>query len=123
MCPETAVEGFDDGIVGRFSGPPMAAASLSGSTSPTPIIPANPTSCGADSVDCSLSPRFIEPLAREGIPVCAHAGLVPQRARLTGMRAFGKTAAEARAAFAAFPRCRIASGTPGQGQDLCHTGS
>lgn len=51
---------------------------------------------GADSVYCALSPRFIEPLAREGIPVCAHAGLVPQKARLTGTRAFGKTAAEAR---------------------------
>ena len=56
---------------------------------------------GGDSVYCSLSPRFIEPLAREGIPVCAHAGLVPQRARLTGMRGFGKTAAEAQAVFQA----------------------
>jgi 3-methyl-2-oxobutanoate hydroxymethyltransferase len=56
---------------------------------------------GADSVYCPLSPRFIEPLAREGIPVCAHAGLVPQRARLTGMRGFGKTAAEAQAVFRA----------------------
>jgi len=54
---------------------------------------------GADSVYCSLSPRFIEALAREGIPVCAHAGLVPQKARLTGMRGFGKTAAEAQAVF------------------------
>jgi 3-methyl-2-oxobutanoate hydroxymethyltransferase len=56
---------------------------------------------GADSVYCSLSPRFIEVLAREGIPVCAHAGLVPQKARLTGMRGFGKTAAEAQAVFQA----------------------
>jgi 3-methyl-2-oxobutanoate hydroxymethyltransferase len=56
---------------------------------------------GADSIYCSLSPRFIEPLAREGIPVCAHAGLVPQRARLTGMRGFGKTAAEAQAVYRA----------------------
>ena len=56
---------------------------------------------GGDSIYCSLSPRFIEPLAREGIPVCAHAGLVPQRARLTGMRGFGKTAAEAQAVFQA----------------------
>jgi 3-methyl-2-oxobutanoate hydroxymethyltransferase len=56
---------------------------------------------GADSVYCSLSSRFIEVLAREGIPVCAHAGLVPQKARLTGMRGFGKTAAEARAVFQA----------------------
>ena len=56
---------------------------------------------GADSVYCSLSPRFIEVLSREGIPVCAHSGLVPQKARLTGMRGFGKTAAEARAVFEA----------------------
>lgn len=56
---------------------------------------------GADSVYCSLSPRFIEPMAREGIPVCAHAGLVPQRARLTGMRGFGKSAEEAKAVFRA----------------------
>lgn len=56
---------------------------------------------GADSVYCSLSPHFIEALAREGIPVCAHAGLVPQKARLTGMRGFGKTAAEAQQVFRA----------------------
>lgn len=56
---------------------------------------------GAESVYCSLSPRFIEALSREGIPVCAHAGLVPPKARLTGMRGFGKTAAEARAVFEA----------------------
>jgi 3-methyl-2-oxobutanoate hydroxymethyltransferase len=56
---------------------------------------------GADSVYCSMSPRFIEVLAREGIPVCAHAGLVPQKARLTGMRGFGKTAAEAQEVFKA----------------------
>lgn len=54
---------------------------------------------GADSVYCSLSPRFIEVLAREGIPVCAHAALVPQKARLTGMRGFGKHAAEAKAVY------------------------
>lgn len=54
---------------------------------------------GADSVYCSLSAPFIEALAREGIPVCAHAGLVPPKARLTGMRAFGKTAIEAQSLF------------------------
>ena len=56
---------------------------------------------GADSVYCSLSPHFIEALAREGVPVCAHAGLVPQRARLTGMRGFGKSAEEAQQVFQA----------------------
>jgi 3-methyl-2-oxobutanoate hydroxymethyltransferase len=54
---------------------------------------------GADSVYCPLSPAMIEPLAREGIPVCAHAGYVPQKSRMTGLRAFGKTADEARALF------------------------
>jgi 3-methyl-2-oxobutanoate hydroxymethyltransferase len=38
---------------------------------------------GAHFIYCSLSPPFIEGPAREGIPVCAHAGLVPLRARLT----------------------------------------
>lgn len=54
---------------------------------------------GADSVYCPLSPMMIEPLAREGIPVCAHAGYVPQKTRMTGLRAFGKTAAEAKALY------------------------
>jgi len=56
---------------------------------------------GADSVYCSLSPRFIEAMAREGIPVCAHAGLVPPKARLTAMRGFAKTVEEAKAVFRA----------------------
>jgi 3-methyl-2-oxobutanoate hydroxymethyltransferase len=50
---------------------------------------------GTDSVYCPLSPAMIEPLAREGIPVCAHAGYVPQKTRMTGLRAFGKTTREA----------------------------
>ncbi len=54
---------------------------------------------GADSVYCPLSPSMIEPLAREGIPVCAHAGYVPQKTRMTGLRAFGKTADEAKALY------------------------
>lgn len=56
---------------------------------------------GADSVYCSLSPPFIEAMAREGIPVCAHAGLVPPKARLTGMRGFAKTVEEAKSVFRA----------------------
>jgi 3-methyl-2-oxobutanoate hydroxymethyltransferase len=54
---------------------------------------------GADSLYCPLSPSMIEPLAREGIPVCAHAGYVPQKTRMTGLRAFGKTAEEAKALY------------------------
>jgi 3-methyl-2-oxobutanoate hydroxymethyltransferase len=54
---------------------------------------------GADSIYCPLSPSMIEPLAREGIPVCAHAGYVPQKTRMTGLRAFGKTAEEAKSLY------------------------
>lgn len=52
---------------------------------------------GADSIYCCLSPRIIEGLAREGVPVVGHVGLVPQKARLTGFRAFGKSLGEAQA--------------------------
>lgn len=50
---------------------------------------------GADAVYCSHSPRFIEAMAREGIPVTGHVGLVPNRATWTNFRAIGKTAEEA----------------------------
>lgn len=50
---------------------------------------------GADTVYCSHSPRFIEAMAREGIPVTGHVGLVPNRARFTNFRAVGRAADEA----------------------------
>ncbi|WP_210527333.1 3-methyl-2-oxobutanoate hydroxymethyltransferase [Rubellimicrobium arenae] len=50
---------------------------------------------GADSVYCSHSPVFIEAMAREGIPVTGHVGLVPNRATWTNFRAVGKTPDEA----------------------------
>lgn len=50
---------------------------------------------GADAVYCSQSPHFIEAMAREGIPVTGHVGLVPNLAAWTGFRAVGKTADEA----------------------------
>jgi 3-methyl-2-oxobutanoate hydroxymethyltransferase len=50
---------------------------------------------GASSVYCSGSPFLIEGMAREGIPVVAHLGLVPRHVTWTGYRAIGKTAAEA----------------------------
>lgn len=59
---------------------------------------------GADSIYCAMHFDVIEAMAREGIPVVGHAGLVPQKHRLTGMRAFGRTPAEARALMAAI-RC------------------
>lgn len=52
---------------------------------------------GADSIYCAMHVDVIAAMAREGIPVVGHAGLVPQKHRLTGMRAFGRTPDEARA--------------------------
>lgn len=51
---------------------------------------------GASSVYCSASPFLIEAMAREGIPVVGHLGLVPRHVTWTNYRAIGKTAAEAR---------------------------
>ena len=51
---------------------------------------------GASSVYCSASPFIVEAMAREGIPVVGHLGLVPRHATWTGYRAIGKTAEEAR---------------------------
>ena len=50
---------------------------------------------GASSVYCSASPLIIEAMAREGIPVVGHLGLVPRHVTWTGYRAIGKTAEEA----------------------------
>ena len=50
---------------------------------------------GADAVYTSHSPRFIEAMAREGIPVTGHVGLVPNLAAWTGFRAIGRKADEA----------------------------
>jgi 3-methyl-2-oxobutanoate hydroxymethyltransferase len=50
---------------------------------------------GADAVYCSHSPYFIEAMAREGIPVTGHVGLVPNRATWTNFRAIGRTVDEA----------------------------
>jgi 3-methyl-2-oxobutanoate hydroxymethyltransferase len=50
---------------------------------------------GADAVYCSHSVHFIEAMAREGIPVTGHVGLVPNLAAWTGFRAVGRTADEA----------------------------
>ena len=51
---------------------------------------------GASSVYCSASPLIIEVMAREGIPVVGHLGLVPRHVTWTGYRAIGKTVDEAR---------------------------
>jgi len=50
---------------------------------------------GASSVYCSASPWMIEAMAREGIPVVGHLGMVPRHATWTNIRPIGKTATEA----------------------------
>ena len=52
---------------------------------------------GAQSVYCGYSPRIVEALANEGVPVICHVGLVPPKATWTGgYRAVGKTLDQAR---------------------------
>lgn len=51
---------------------------------------------GASSVYCSASPFLVESMAREGIPVVGHLGLVPRHVTWTGYRAIGRTVEEAR---------------------------
>jgi len=50
---------------------------------------------GASSVYCSGSPWLIEAMAREGIPVVGHLGMVPRHATWTNIRPIGKNVAEA----------------------------
>lgn len=52
---------------------------------------------GAQSVYCGYSPKIIEALAREGVPVICHVGLVPPKATWTGgFKAVGKSIEQAR---------------------------
>ena len=51
---------------------------------------------GASSVYCSASPFIVEAMAREGLPVVGHLGMVPRHVTWTGYRAIGKTVQEAR---------------------------
>ncbi len=51
---------------------------------------------GAESIYCAMSPQIVEVLAREGVPVIAHVGLVPPKATwVGGMRAVGRNAEQA----------------------------
>lgn len=54
---------------------------------------------GASSVYCSGSSFLIEAMAREGIPVVGHLGLVPRHVTWTNYRAVGKTAVEAKVLY------------------------
>ena len=52
---------------------------------------------GAQSVYCGYSPAVVEALAREGVPVICHVGLVPPKATWTGgYRAVGKSVEQAK---------------------------
>ncbi|NKB64403.1 MAG: 3-methyl-2-oxobutanoate hydroxymethyltransferase [Gammaproteobacteria bacterium] len=47
---------------------------------------------GAESIYCGMSPKIVEALAREGVPVIAHVGLNPPKATwVGGLRAVGRT--------------------------------
>ncbi len=51
---------------------------------------------GAESIYCAMSPQIVEVLAREGVPVIAHVGLVPPKATWAGgLRAVGRNAEQA----------------------------
>ena len=63
---------------------------------------------GASSVYCSASPWVIEAMAREGIPVVGHLGMVPRHATWTNFRAIGKTAEEAKELYAQMKRLESA---------------
>jgi 3-methyl-2-oxobutanoate hydroxymethyltransferase len=55
---------------------------------------------GADAVYSGMSMKCVEAMAREYIPVIGHIGFVPYRSTwIGGVRAVGKTAAEARQVF------------------------
>jgi 3-methyl-2-oxobutanoate hydroxymethyltransferase len=57
---------------------------------------------GADAVYSALSMKCVEAMAREYIPVIGHVGFVPYRSTwVGGVRAIGKTAAEARQVYEA----------------------
>jgi 3-methyl-2-oxobutanoate hydroxymethyltransferase len=57
---------------------------------------------GAQSIYCAMSPMVVEVLAREGVPVIAHVGLVPPKATwVGGLRAVGRNAVQAKAVYAA----------------------
>ena len=63
---------------------------------------------GASSVYCSASPRIVEAMASEGIPVVGHLGLVPRQATWTGYRAIGKTVDEAKTLYEQMKRLESA---------------
>lgn len=63
---------------------------------------------GASSVYCSASPFLIEAMAREGIPVVGHLGMVPRHAAWTNFRVIGKTVDEAKKLYEQMKRLESA---------------
>lgn len=52
---------------------------------------------GAQSIYCGYSPKIVEALAREGVPVICHVGLIPPKATWTGgFRAVGRSVGQAK---------------------------
>src|SRR5476651_1605248 len=76
----------------------LSAATPHGMASPEEAIRVGfrALEAGASSVDCSASQFIVEAMAREGLPVVGHLGLVPRHVTWTGYRAIGKTVEEAR---------------------------
>src|SRR5947199_9656661 len=54
---------------------------------------------GASSVYCSASPWLVEAMAREGLPVVGHLGMVPRHATWRNVRPIGNTATETTQAY------------------------
>jgi 3-methyl-2-oxobutanoate hydroxymethyltransferase len=76
----------------------LSAATPHGLASPSEAIRVGfrALELGASSVYCSASPFIIEAMAREGVPVVGHLGMVPRHVTWTGYRAVGKTEEEAK---------------------------
>lgn len=75
---------------------------------------------GADSVYTARGPHIVEMLAREEIPVMCHLGLVPRKSTWRGgLRAIGKTSAEALALWRDFQRMESAGAFSVEAEVIC----
>jgi 3-methyl-2-oxobutanoate hydroxymethyltransferase len=79
----------------------LSAATPHGMASPEEAIRVafRALEAGASSVYCSASPRIIEAMANERIPVVGHLGMIPRHVTWTNYRAIGKTVDEAKRLF------------------------
>src|SRR5215207_10777755 len=84
-------------LVAAAPGSFLSAATPHGLASPEEAIRVGfrAIELGASSVYCSASPFIVEAMAREGLPVVGHLGMVPRHVTWTGYRAVGKTEEEA----------------------------